>query len=288
MLIKDVNNLVMDNSKSEISDKKKGHLLRDVSFLTALITLLGYMLAYFYQKGFRDFFKLGGIFINDITLTQVLIAIAAILGIAGAIFQAYPLLEPLFKFNRDKKEWFLTRYILQYWVVLPVFVLFLLAAHLKISIRDLITIYIIYVVLVIVPLLVSSLFHEGKNYVEKLKNNIIYNRLLNIEIIRFNLFHSTKGLLIGIFGAFLILTLIAEFIGYKSASKQEVYHLLEHNKNTYIVVDEYKGKLIIAPFDKSSATITPNYQLIDGSSTLQKPLVLNTTNFKNGVKIKDN
>lgn len=78
--------------EQEIKINSYLNLFRDTSLTIGLVTLMGYLVAYNYQKGFRDFYNIDDTFINDINLTQVIISIAGILGVSVTLFNLHPLI----------------------------------------------------------------------------------------------------------------------------------------------------------------------------------------------------
>ncbi|MED4978128.1 hypothetical protein ABEV04_04345 [Heyndrickxia faecalis] len=148
------------SQEQDIKEKPHLHFFRDTSLTIGLVTLMGYLVAYNYQKGFRDFYKIDDTFINDINLTQVIISIAGILGVSATFFNLYPLIEGLLTLDKQNKKLLNTRYIIKYWVIIPLLIVGLLWIYLEFPGFSLIYISSIYYLIVALPVLISSFFNE--------------------------------------------------------------------------------------------------------------------------------
>lgn len=280
---KEYENRVQDNEKVIAPHL---NFFRDTSLIIGLVSLMGYLVAYNYQKGFRSFYNIDDTFISNITLTEVIISVAAILGVSVAILNLYPVIKNLFVFNREKK-FVSIRYIVKYWVFTPILICILLVLFLESSVPTLVYIMILYFLLVALPNLIASFFNEGNNWDEKFKKTIFSSEYNFKDVIKFNILESTKGFLIGLFVAFILIGSIANLIGYSKAVKKDEYYVIEHNNRTHIIIDNYNENLIIAPFNKEKNQIISSFQIIESKSTLEKPLKLNVVKFKNNPTVTD-
>lgn len=268
--------------------KIKSHLnlFRDTSLIIGLVTLMGYLVAYNYQKGFRDFYNIDDTFINDINLTQVVISIAGILGVSVTLFNLHPLIGKVLIFDKQKKKLLNTRYITRYWIIVPLFIFGLLWNYLGLSIFSLIYTASIYYLFVAIPVIISSFFNEGRNFAEKFRNNITNPEHSFKDVVKFNIFESTKGFVLGLFAAFILLGMFANLIGYAKAVNKKKYYTFEHENEEYIVIDTYNENLIIAPFNKEKNLIISSFQIIESKSTLENPLKLNVIMLKDSPRVK--
>lgn len=272
--------------KQDIKVKSHLYFLRDTSIIIGLVTLMGYLVAYNYQKGFRDFYNIDDTFINDINLTQVIISIAGILGVSVTLFNLYPLIEKLLTLDKKNKKLLNTRYITKYWVIIPLLIVGLLWNYMEFSSYSLIYIASVYYLLVALPVIISSFFNEGKNYTEKFRNNITTPEQSLKDIAKFNILESPKGFILGLFVAFILLGLFANLIGYSKAAKKDEYYIFNHKNEDYIIIGNYNGNLIIAPFDKKKNIIFSSFQIIESKSTLEKPIKFNVIKFKNSPNVE--
>jgi hypothetical protein len=272
--------------KQDIKVKSHLYFLRDTSIIIGLVTLMGYLVAYNYQKGFRDFYNIDDTFINDINLTQVIISIAGILGVSVTLFNLYPLIEKLLTLDKKNKKLLNTRYITKYWVIIPLLIVGLLWNYMEFSSYSLIFIASVYYLLVALPVIISSFFNEGKNYTEKFRNNITIPEQSLKDIAKFNILESTKGFILGLFVAFILLGLFANLIGYSKAAKKDEYYIFNHKNEDYIIISNFNGNLIIAPFDKKKNIIFSSFQIIESKSTLEKPIKFNVIKFKNSPSVE--
>ncbi|MGG0509342.1 hypothetical protein ABE078_17880 [Priestia megaterium] len=78
-----------------------------------------------------------------------------------------------------------------------------------------------------------------------------------------------------------------ELYGESSAAHQEYYLIIKNEPKDLVVIDHTKDKLLVAPVDTNKKIITPHYEIIESKSTKNEPLILESRNFKGGLKVKD-
>lgn len=261
-------------------------LLRDTTFLIAFISVLGYFTAFNYQKGFKSFYGIDEIFLSDITITQILISIASIIGVFIFFYPFYPIIQSVFILDKTKERWILSRYIVKYWIASPLLIAIFLKFYFNINLNTVLYVLIVYYFFSVPQLLIPSIFTEGKNYIQKLRRNILEDvEPPFMEKLKFKLQSVRNVIILGLLFIMLIGS-FAHLLGYANALKKDTYYIFEHQNQTYLIISNYNESVIIAPFDKDKNTMYSSYIIIELVSSFDDPIMFEKYKLRDNLKIK--
>ncbi|PKG46098.1 hypothetical protein [Planococcus sp. Urea-trap-24] len=276
----------MEDEKKEMAKPLHLDFLRDTTIIIGLTTIMGYLVAYKYQSGFRTHYYLDDIFMNDITVTSIIISIASILAVAVGVFNLSPIVQTVIMLDKSNENKIISRYIFKYWILLPLLLWMVLQTYLNLGRTTLIMLGSLYFLFIILPIIISSFSGGIGNYRNNFKSEIMKEKTPFIEVMRFMFFESTKGFIIILFVTFILLGSFASLIGMANASKKDEYLVFKDNGEDYIVIAEYDKRLIVAPFNKGKNTIISSYQLIEINSTIENQLEFQATKFQDPPKVE--
>lgn len=254
--------------------------LRDTTIIIGLTTIMGYLVAYKYQSGYRAHYYLDEIFMNDITVTSIIISIASIFAVAVGVFNLSPIVHTIIVLDKSNEKRIISRYILKYWILLPLLLGAVLKTYLNLDRVILIMLGSLYLLFMILPIFISSFSGGIKKYRDNFKSIILKEKTPFVEVMRFMFFESTKGFIVILFITFILMGSFASLIGLANASKKDEYLVFKDNGEDYIVIAEYDKNLIVAPFNEVENTIISSYQLIEINSTSESQLEFQATKFQ--------
>lgn len=276
--------------ESEPEEYPERKLIQDTTLLIGFLTILGYYVAFSYEKGYKSYFSLPNIFLDDVNLVNVLVAMAAI----GAVWLSMYLLYSLFKnfetifyilFEKFESTNENIIYFFKKVVIFPLFIGFLLI--LSLPREKSAYIMVLFTVSIIIAInFIPPLFIKGTGYINKLKAYIGNEESITVERIFDVMTNNKRALIMGLVAISIITSNLASIIGYGKASKEENYLIIKE-PTPYVVIDNDKDNLIIAPIDLKTQTVTPKYQIIEPKSDMENPLVFEAMRFDGGLKVKD-
>ncbi|MFJ8460922.1 hypothetical protein ACIQ57_17525 [Lysinibacillus xylanilyticus] len=247
------------------NNKPKYHisLLKDITIVTALITILSYVIAYSYQKGFNSFYKIDEFFIDSITINQLLNSLITVGLTISFLFSYIPLFNQISKRDTTYNSTFMVNHILTFWVAIPIIVGFILLNLTIMNKVQLITLYVLYLLLTAVPSLLAALFEDKSVPYNKRFHKKVVEEGFSINSLKRILEKSPPIFIIFLLISLILTTVLSEGIGHKNASKKLKYYNLLIENVEYIVINKYNDSFIIAPYEKKSNTIYGKYSILD-------------------------
>jgi hypothetical protein len=253
----------------------------DTTLIISFLTIFGYYLAFEYQRGYRNYYGLSNVFLGDITLLSVLIAIASISIVSLSIYSLYKFWDQEILYKAKTVFGFIF-YRLILFPVLVGYIIFIFSPKEKehIFFSACITFMILFFNFF------PPIFRREKGYINKLVGTVKYAPKTFFEKAILTMKANKKA--IGLFATliFILSTSTARLIGEGSASKREKYLIIK-TPAPFVVIDEEKNNLIIAPIDLETKTITPKYQIIEPKSSMKEPLIFEAMRFEDGLKVKE-
>lgn len=264
------------------SEKESILNFSDMTIYISLITALGYFIAYSYKKGYRSYYGLNEVLINQIDLSSVLLSITFIFSTLIVFLGLYNNFKILF-FGYENI--FLKVFERKLFVL---FFVYLGVNFLYNNRKFLLYTSIILLILIIIVYFSPIISHRNiEGYRNKLKNSLkekendsksIMDKILNI--IRNDLKAAFMLLVILFFTCISVSTVL----GISDAKKQKDYYILKNKNKTYVVIDSYSDKFIIAPINLKTNIIEKKFLIIEGKSTLKDPTVFEKIKINDGIK----
>lgn len=263
-------------------EKESIFKISDMTIYISVITALGYFVTYSYKKGYRSYYGLNEVLINQIDLSSVLLSITFIFSTLIIFLGIYNNLKILFADYGNVIFKIFER---------KLFVLFFIYLFLNFLYNDrkllLYTSVVLLIWIIFVYFIPIVLYRDVEGYKNKLKKSLkekdrdsksIVDKIINI--IRNDL-KSAFMLLSFLFFVCISLSLV---LGLSNARKQTDYYMLKHQNKTYVVVDSYSDKFIIAPINLKTNVIEKKFLIIEGKSTLKDPTVFERIKINDGIK----
>ncbi|MFJ7510022.1 hypothetical protein ACIQW7_11240 [Peribacillus simplex] len=282
-IIHTVHNSNSSTQNSGINEEVKHFNWFDTSLIIGFITVLGYFVAYSFQKGYLLYFGITDIFVKQIDIVSVFISITIVGSVFFVVYTFYDHLAKLF-------EEFSNPYIKLFRkVFLPFLVIGLpLGAYMSSFIKGIIFIT-LSVILVLIYILPVIKYKDVKGYKHKIEKVLIS---LDEDGITFKDFmievRDTPSMrIVFILGAFLIIQPIMQLVGYKNAEQERDFFVLESKEQNYLVINKYGENFIIAPFNAKENTIKQEFQIIEVKSDFDSPFVYKKINLKDRIKLNE-
>lgn len=247
------------------NNKPKYHisLLKDITIVTALITILSYIIAYSYQKGYNSFYKVNDFFIDSITINQLLNSLIAVGLTISSLFLFIPFCNEILKRDKTYSSTFMVNHMLTFWVAIPIIIGFILVNLTLINKVQLTILYFFYLLLTAVPYLLAAFFEDKSVPYNKRFHKKVVEEGFSINSLKRVLEKSPPILIIFLLISLIFTTVLSESIGYKNASEKLKYYNLLIENVEYIVINKFNDSLIIAPYEKKSNTIYSKYSILD-------------------------
>ena len=217
--------------------KSENKLIQDTTLLIGFFTILGYYVAFSYEEGYKTYFSLPNIFLDDVNLVNVLSAMAAL----SVVWLIMYIFYKLFLNFQPKNE--NVRYFFKKVLMMPLFfgLLFILILPRGKSI------YIMVLTSVLIALaikFIAPLSSKEKGYINKLKAYSGNEESITVEGIFDVITNNNGALIIVLFAVSLGISNLANLIGYGKASKEENYLIIKE-PTPYVVIDNDKDNLIL-------------------------------------------
>lgn len=253
----------------------------DTSFLIAMCTSFGYFMAYSFQKGKYSYYGITEIFINQVDIVTIIIAVTIVAGIVFTVYSLYDNTRAIIKLYPSP----ITKLLLYPFsplLIIGMFLMFLLEDFIVIPI-------ILFIILVWIFVSPISQYKEVKGYKNKLQKKVEYIEEEGFTFTNFKyaIKYIPTARVFFIISFFLILNPVVSLIGINDAKTERSYFMLKHNNKEYLVIDEYGDNIIIAPFDKKKNTIKKEFQIIEVKSDFENPIVLENIYLDDKLVIPD-
>jgi len=254
----------------------------DASVLIALLSALGYFVAYSYKQGYMHYYGVNEVLLSQINLSHVLLAMS---GIGTSIFSFYSLYFNIDYLLPDIKNPIWKQF--RYRIFLPV-IIFGLIMSLS---PDWTTFKVFGTVLLLWIAFVYGFpflsYSEVKGYKNKLSKQIQYDDKNRLTANRFMSIwrNSFSKRIFSILSLFFICYYFANTFGLSQAEKQEEYLLLKDKNKEFLVLDTDGDNFIIAPVNLKKRQIEESFQIIDKKSELNKPSIFKKVIIKDGVAV---
>ncbi|NGY82187.1 hypothetical protein F6Y03_10765 [Bacillus megaterium] len=272
------------NNNISAKESSKTTNIVDVSLYIAIISALGYFVAYSYKKGYMKYYGINEVLLTQINISHILISISVIgTSLLSFYCMYYQLITLLPKFKNP--IWIEFRHQ----ILVPLFGFGLIMGLFpKLELfRFFGSILIIWVVFVYSFPLFSQ--RQVKGYLSKLQRQIDYEDedRFTTEAIIYVWRSSFPIRAITIIIIFALCQYIANAYGLSQAAKQEKYLSLNHDNKTFLIIDNYGDNFIIAPVDLKEKKIKESFQVIELNSELDKPTIFTSIVLKGGVTVKE-
>ncbi|WP_182006119.1 hypothetical protein [Priestia aryabhattai] len=259
----------------------------DTGVVIAILTALGYLTAYAYQKGYWEYYGVTQEFLRQISVVNVLISITVVGFSMIMLFFTYKNLtfavpdsnNPL---RRILKQIFFPFFFLAIVIsiLIPKNMFYIQPQH------------ILYLALIILVLSYATpIFTQWdvKGYRNKIIKHLekYEEEGMTPENIIFALKYFPTAKYFFLIVACITIFYISLAWGYKTAADKEEYLLLKFKQQNYLVIDNNGDNFIVAPVDLKKKEIKKQFQLIEAKSELSKPLLFENVWFKDGVKVSE-
>ncbi|MFD1608417.1 hypothetical protein [Oceanobacillus luteolus] len=255
----------------------------DTGIIIGMLTALGYVVAYSYQKGFLSYFGVDEVFISEMPLSNIIISITAVSLILIFLIGAYNNLESIFKEFPvgNNPIWLMFRKATLPLFIVTVFWLgFIEEWKLYLFLLSIIILYYF-----VYPVF---LYWEVKGY----KNKIMmrYEELeetgFNKKNISLNLKYNPSFKVFLVVVIFFVSYFSANLIGLSQAKNKDEFLIYKTNDNEYFVVIANVGdRFITSPINLPNKEISKKYQVIDQKSNVQTPLIFEKVKIEGGIKV---
>lgn len=256
----------------------------DTGILIGMVTVLGYVVSYSYQKGFFLYFGVDEIFISEIPLSNIIISISAVSFVLIVLVGIYYNLESILKeiSVRSNPVWLMFRSaILPLFIVTTIWFVFIEEWQLYlICISMIIFYYFVY------PIFLNSGVKGYRNKIEiRLKE---WDKTgVNKNNISLNLKYNPSFKIVLLILITLTSYAVSIIIGYSHAKNKDEFLIYSLSENEYFVVIANVGdKFITSPINLTENQISNKYQVIDQKSSLESPLIFEKVKIDGGVKVK--
>lgn len=253
----------------------------DMTIYISLITALGYFISYSYKKGYRSYYGLNEVLINQIDLSSILLSITFIVSVLFTFLGIYNNIRLLLFNNENIFLKILER------KVFAIFLLYFLFNYLNNDKMNLMFTSIALLVWIIIVYSVPLFVHRDiKGYRNKLVKSLKKKKSNKsiLENIIYIIKNDLKSAIVLIFVVFFTFITFSGLLGVSNAKKQKDYYILKHQNKIYVVVDSYSDKVIIAPIDLKTNTIEKKFQIIESKSSLKEPILFEKIRINDGIK----
>ncbi|MGG3192993.1 hypothetical protein [Priestia aryabhattai] len=282
-----VDNEPVVHENEESGSNQKGFNLLDTGVVIAVLTALGYFIAYAYQKGYWKYYGVTQEFLRQISLANVLISISA-LGFALIFFFVnYQNMKITVPDSDNPLRQIIKKIFLPLFFLVIGIILLIPNSLIHFEPRHLLyTAFIILIISYVIPIFTQW---DVKGY----KNKVIKHfekheeEGMTAENIIFALKYFPSAKYAFLIVIFIICFFISLAWGYKTAGDKEEYLLFKFKQQDYLVIDNNGDNFIVAPVDLKKKEIKKQFQLIEAKSELSKPLVFEHVKINGGVKVKE-
>lgn len=269
------------NSKKEETSKS---IITDATLIIACITGLGYWIAYSYEKGYKSYYQLNELFIADIGIKDILISITAIFTLFLVIQQAFYIYNQWIP--KTSVNPIVTAF--KYKFTPTASLLLLLTLIIPSDKYNFLTYLFIawFLVATWIFFIIPYLYHwKVKGYKNKMQQSVSkLDTSPMIQRLKKTYSWDKPGFIFINTVAVFMLTNVADSYGFRQASMQEHYFVIHQRDHDYVVLDNNGGNYILAPVNIKKAEMEPKFLIIEGKSSLSKPIIFKSVYFKDGLK----
>lgn len=271
--------------KRLLKDKEeKPSLLSDAALILGVFTGLSYLIAFSYEKGYKEYYNLNQVFLSDITINNVLISMTALISLVFLLYSTYNAV--ISNIPNDSSNPVVIA--IRYKFLPPVFLIFILMV---LNAQEFLILKMCVTAIIIIGLWVFIIYpyiclFKIKGYKNKMS---LYVKDIDRQSLTMKIFHLAKlskpvVIFLLIFITYLA-TNSASMYGTSQARMQEEYLLVKYNNKDYVVISKYSENYLVAPLNMKEKEIIPNFILIEGKSNLDKPLEFKASYFEDGLKV---
>ncbi|PFE28524.1 hypothetical protein CN279_04740 [Bacillus anthracis] len=272
---------IRKNNFGNTSDEEKSIFnFSDMTIYISIITALGYFVSYSYKKGYRSYYGLNEVLINQIDLSSILLSITFIFSTLAIFLGIYNNAKILFL---EYDNIFFKVFEKKVFVVFCIYLLFnFLYSDQRILIFTSFAFLMWIITIYILPII---LYRDIEGYRNKLKKSLKEksSRKNNFYKLIYLIKNDFKSAIIPLFTIFFLCINFSGLLGISNAKKQKDYYILKDKNITYVIIDSYSDKFIIAPINLKTNTIKKKFLIIEGKSNLKEPLVFEKIRINDGI-----
>ncbi|AZV60315.1 hypothetical protein [Peribacillus frigoritolerans] len=262
----------------ESKESKENINWLDSSILIALVTALGYYVAYSYKKGFLGYYGITDVFLNQISITSVILSISIM---SSSIFSAYTFyLNAIAIFKNENNP--LVIIFKNYFVPLLTIVFFSIPFFKGNLVYIFFLTLFIIVWLYIIPIFT---YWKVKGYSNKLRKKLDKRDPDGFTLEKFlwlvKSVPSVKFMVV--ISIFLLGSSVANLFGNSKAKSKTEYMLIEKKGGEYLVIENSGDNFIIAPLNSKNKTIKQEFLMIDIKSDIDKPTIYKKVIIDGGI-----
>lgn len=251
--------------------------------MLAVLSALGYIVAFQYQVGYRTYFGLKDPYFLSIDTSKIITSIFIVGTIVFTTFVLYSLTFTLLnKFHQNVFIYIFLNRLLNWIFSISLLQIYIGFKYWSIGLSIFTLCAFYYYVIPVFPALyygnISEYFHSLEERVNKYKRqNRESSFVASWKKSNFlKVFHT-------IF-IFLLSFAVATAVGNYKAKNKESFLVVNINDKDYVVLDSFNNNIIIAPLDKNKNTFEKAYTVIEYKSKMEKPLNFREKHFKGGLK----
>lgn len=271
-----------DSLKQETVGEKNG--LFDSAILIAVITVIGYYLAYSYKKGYLSYYGVPENVIIQVDIINIIVASTSLLAVLFILVSAYVHLNNLFNELSNPVPHPIV--IILKKNVMPLIILWFLLINI---ISDLTLIWSIGLLVLIIWIYINPIFkyasvHGYKDKLMKFIETGNTNGVMEKLILTLKSKSLNKYILLIL--ATSLLGSVVNLIGMEEAKKERKYIKLEVNDATYIVLDVVGESYLITPYDEKTNSIKSKFAIVEVKSEFDDLLELENMKLKDSLIVE--
>ena len=258
--------------------EKKSHNLIDSTILIALVSALGYYMAYSYKEGYLTYYGITEVFYNQISLITLIYSVSEKVGmVIFFLFAIFSFVNVTFSEVKSSILIVFRDIFTPIFILLNIIILFTDANIFILLLISIILLFCLYTF----PFII---YWKVKGYKNKLEKMLKRFQHLNIRIILSTIKEKPllKYELLAIL--FILLPGLASKAGDVTAQFQEDYLMIDYNGESYLVINNVEDNFIISPFDIESKSVKMEYIVIENKSDFSEPIIFKRVKVVGGVK----
>lgn len=260
--------------------------LKDTAVIVGFFTILSYVMTYSYEKGFKSFYHLDPPFINDITISNIVMTLIQIAKILIPVTLVAEILTDIIssKYSSNVYFKFLKMELLD--ISIPfIFIICLSYNNLLLVLFE-----IFLWIIVILPILITPKikYRKIKGYKHQLAEYLKKDSISKAQMI-INFKQSFWLKLLTVAAVIYGLSLGCQLYGSNQAKNKEEYFILKDNGKYLVVIDQYKDqeKILVAPIDLEKRLITPDFSVVEIKSNFKDLIQLKKVKLDGQVSMGD-
>lgn len=273
-----------NNEKEETGSEN--NLLKDSTIILALLTGISYVLAFSYEKGYKEYYGLDELFFSEISINKVIISFVSFSTVFMLIIQSLMIYKDLFRDDTNKPLVKIFRF-----KFIPLSSLILLFSIItgdpslfKYALLG-VGAWAIWVFIVI-PFISFKDYIGYRNKIEayaeqKIEPTLYFETLITV------LKRGTAVSIITLLVLCYALSSMVSIYGQAKASQKETYLIVTYKNENYAVIADNGENYITAPINVKQKEIYPEFIIIEAKSELKDQLKFRSYRFKGGLEVKD-